>query len=151
MARKLISVPMSIAEDLYALAKRNSLPASAVINALLDFSEDVDWEEVKKEFKSTKSSWKNIAERVNEYQEKYPQATSEELSRFTGYSLYQIRVITHEAHTDVLRTLRAYPKWDVSDIAHHSKVSERFVVRIQEQLEGIRKIPKNEAYLFTAK
>lgn len=149
MSRKMIGVGQGLHDSLSALAKKHSLPMTVVLETLVMRADEFEWDGIKTHYDNNKPTWKNMRKLVDEYRERFPQATDEKLSEMTGFSVAQVETLTHSAHKRCMRILLDSPKTKPKALATQAKVSEKFAMRIWQQSQGVTKIPSVERYLWT--
>lgn len=145
--RKMLGMTEALHTELKNLSEAKRVPMTVVLETLLQHAGDIDWKTVAKEYKDEKPTWTKMRQVVNEYQRKFPQISDEDLVQFTGYSLAQVETLTHTAHKrvlEVMRDRRLKPK----AIAEKAGVSERFALRMWQQREGLKEIPKQEQHIW---
>ena len=149
MSRKMIGVGNGLHESLAALAKKHSVPMTVVLENLVAHADELDWGSIKTEYDNNKPTWKNMRKLVEEYRQKFPEASDEKLSELTGFSLAQVETLTHSAHKRCMRILVRQPKVKPKTLATQANVSEKFAMRLWQQAQGVVKIPGAEQYLWT--
>lgn len=144
--RKVIGVSPELHLKIQNVSEKEKLPMTVVMEQLLDMADQVDWEEVREEYRRNKPTWDNIRSLVKEYLEKNPKASDEMLSRLTGFSLRQIETVTHSAHRRCIRFFRK--GGTLKNCPEKCNVSPAFAKRIYGMIRGRNKIPRSEKYLF---
>ena len=119
---------------------------TVILGHFLSIQDQVDWDKVRDQYQNTRPSWDNIKRQVREYQEKYPNATDKRLADLTGFTLGQVETVTHTSHKRCLKFFKR--SGSVKQCAKSCGVTPVFARRIKDQLNGKRRIPRSERYLF---
>jgi hypothetical protein len=146
--RKMIGLSVQLHENFKAFCAGKKISMTTAIDALITQNPAIDWNAAKKDAKLRTPTFNNVRRSIAEYKEKYPTADALTISRFTGFSHYQCRVVMHEANVECIAIMTQVPDINFRDLATQANVSEKFAIRMLGQKRGEVKIPQQEHYLW---
>lgn len=147
--RKMIGLSSQLHESLKAFCASKKISMTTAIDALITQDPAIDWAAAKKDAKLRTPTFNNVRRSIAEYLEKYPTADALTISRFTGFSHYQCRVVMHEANKECIALMNTNPHINFREMATQANVSEKFAIRMLGQKRGEVKIPQQEQYLWS--
>lgn len=139
------------------LSNERGITMKRIIDLLIAYGEennwhqDIDWEGEKAAADSVKSTWTSVVSMVEYYQKKAPDADTNTLMNFTGYSKAQVEAVTMESHARCLKYLRDNPYTSANDLTTPCDVTLKLAKRVSRHFRGKVKPTKREAAFYQSR